>query len=55
MEFVITKETLRDLEYIKNNIVSKFKSEVCNIAALGLALETIINMEDKIKEKLNAE
>ena len=55
MEFEITKETLKDLDYIKNNIVSKFKNEVCDIAALGLALEAIINMENDIKENSNAE
>lgn len=55
MEFEITKETLKDLDYIKNNIISKFKNEVCDIAALGLALEAIINMENEIEEKLNAE
>ena len=55
MEFEIAKETLKDLDYIKNNIVSKFKNEVCDIAALGLVLEAIINMENDIKENLNAE
>lgn len=50
MEIKITKETLKDLDYIKNNIVSKFKNEVSDIVALDLAFEAIINMENDIKK-----
>lgn len=52
MEIEITKQTLRDLDYIKNHIVEKFKDEIVDISALIVVLETIIQKQEELEKEM---
>ena len=48
----ITEQTLKDLDYIKNNIIKKFKNEIVDVSALIVAFEAIVQMQDKLKKEM---
>lgn len=52
MEIEITKQTLKDLDYIKNHIVEKFKDELVDISALVVVLETIIQKQEELEKEM---
>ena len=52
MDVEITEQTLKDLDYIKNNIIKKFKDEIVDISALIVAFEAIVQMQDKLKKEM---
>lgn len=52
MNVEITEQTLKDLDYIENNIIKKFKNEIVDVSALIVALEAIVQMQDKLKKEM---
>lgn len=52
MEIEITEQTLKDLDYIKNHIIEKFKDELVDISALIVVLETIIQKQEELEKEM---
>ena len=52
MSVEITEQTLKDLDYSKDNIIKKFKDEIVDVSALIVAFEAIVQMQDKLKKEM---
>lgn len=52
MEIEITEQTLKDLDYIKNHIIEKFKDELVDISALIVVLETIVQKQEELEKEM---
>ena len=52
MEIEITKQTLKDLDYIKNHIVDKCRDEIVDISAMAVVLETIIQKQEELEKEM---
>lgn len=52
MEIEITEQTLKDLDYIKNHIIEKFKDELVDISALIVVLEMIVQKQEELEKEM---
>lgn len=52
MEIEITEQTLKDLDYIKNHIVEKFRDEIVDISALVVILEAIVQKQEEFEKEM---
>ena len=52
MEIEITEQTLKDLDYIKNHIVEKFRDEIADISALAVVLEAIVQKQEEFEKEM---
>ena len=51
----IDKYTLKDIDYIISTIVSKYASEVTDVAALAWTLQTLMSAKDELKKQMKEE
>ena len=51
----IDKSTIKDIDYIINTIVSKYASEVTDVAALAWTLQTLMSAKDELKKQMKEE
>lgn len=51
----IDDSTLKDINYIINTIVSKYASEVTDVAALAWTLQTLMSAKDELEKQMKEE
>jgi hypothetical protein len=51
----IDKSTIKDIDYIINTIVSKYASEVTDVAALAWTLQTLMSAKDELEKQMKEE
>ena len=51
----IDKSTIKDIDYIINTIVSKYASEVTDVAALAWILQTLMSAKDELEKQMKEE
>lgn len=51
----INDSTLKEIDYIINTIVSKYASEVTDVAALAWTLQTLMSAKDELKKQMKEE
>lgn len=51
----IDKSTIKDIDYIINTIVSKYASEVTDVAALAWTLQTLMSTKDELEKQMKEE
>ena len=53
MEITISKETLKEIDYIIEHFVENFRDKVTDIGALAFCLQTLMEGKEKLKEQIN--
>lgn len=51
----IDKSTIKDIDYIIHTIVSKYASEVTDVAALAWTLQTLMSAKDELEKQMKEE
>ena len=53
MEIAISKETLKEIDYIIEHFIENFRDKVTNIRALAFCLQTLMEGKEKLEEQIN--
>lgn len=55
MEVLITKETLKDMDYIIQHLTAKYIDELTNIGAIAVCLNALVLEKERLEKALQEE
>lgn len=53
MEITISKEALKEIDYIIEHFVENFRDKVTDIGTLAFCLQTLMEGKEKLEEQIN--
>ena len=51
MEIIIDENTLKEIDYIINNLTEAFADKVTDISAIAFCLQSLLDAKEKLKEE----